>query len=162
MIPMIRNCRTAYDAPLRPRVALGGGMWVQSFEPMDRNQRYTRRAVILLAVALMIGMALPHLPHVVAEDDGVLTGLDIQVTSPQAVHAAWIETLLTRQGARVTIGAALQAGAERRFDLIIIAGKGRRFDRPTLENDGIPILGVGSAGHAYFGARKLKHGSPFS
>ena len=115
-----------------------------------------------MALALLVGSFISSSPQLSADEEAVLAGLEVQVLSPQASDAAWIKTLLVKNGAAVTVGVPAPESGERVFGLVILAGSGRQFSRPRGLAETTPILGVGSSGHAYFGSLKLKHGSPFS
>ena len=50
----------------------------------------------------------------------------------------------------------------KKFDLVVVAGKGRNLGKNVVTGYDRPVLGVGNYGHHYFGRTRLKHGHPYS
>jgi len=118
------------------------------------------RLAYLLGIVTLLLLA----PLAPAEERGALAGLDILLVSPDAAECAWIAKLLTKNGATVSAAPWGRAGIDRaaEFDLVVVAGKARRSGGRVVKGYTVPVLGVGSAGYAYFGSMRLKHGAPFS
>jgi hypothetical protein len=117
-----------------------------------------------LGAATLLVLLFILAPLATAEERGALAGLDILLVSPDAADGAWIAKVLTTHGAKVTTAPWEGAGIERagESDLVVVAGKARGSGGRVVKGYTVPVLGVGSAGYAYFGSMRLKHGAPFS
>ncbi len=99
-----------------------------------------------------------------AKEGDALSGLEILVISPKDGDLAWIGELLEERGATVRRSPSALGGRNlaRGCDLVVLTGSERRSSGPMVPGFTVPVLGVGSAGLAFFGSLSQKHGAPFS
>jgi len=108
--------------------------------------------VLLLAPSCLPAQAPPSLRVLIvsAGDDSCADGF---------------KDLLVHHGVVAAVHPWKEATVEksRKFDLVMIVGKGRRISRAGIVVDyRRPVLGVGPYGCKYFGRLKLKNGHPYT
>lgn len=119
------------------------------------------RTIVLALTALLIAV-----PIAAEERKPALADLDVLVVAPVKAReeTGWIAALVAKHGAKVESVDWKAATPNRavKFDLVIVAGKGRSVGGNVVTDFGAPVLGVGVYGHHWFGRARLKHGHPHS
>jgi hypothetical protein len=119
-----------------------------------------RNCAVILTLLLIV------LPVAAEERKPALDGIDVLLVTPAKARkeTAWIAPLVTKHGAKVESVDWKAATPNRtvKFDLVIVAGKGRNVGGSVVTDFRVPVLGVGVYGHNWFGRSRLKHGHPHS
>jgi hypothetical protein len=94
-------------------------------------------------------------------------GLEVLLVTPEGWKAKagdWVRFFQVHGVKSVVMDwTQIPAGRRKRFDLVILAGPGRRASLAKVHLDfGEPVLGLGPYGCRIFGKFKLKHGHPYT